>query len=123
MGDLAIELRGADELMRGTRKVIELEVTPDAPLESTGITVHLRGADGWKHSGELAHRALHIDRVRRLLGPALLHAEPHRFPIHLALPSGMAPTHELAPAESTLELTVRIGVPHHLRRQSERRRR
>ncbi len=111
MGEPAIELHGAEDLMRGTRKVIELEVTSNAPLEVTGIEVQLRGHDGWKHSGELAHRVVHLERVRRLLGPALLHSEPHRFPIHLTLPAAMAPTHAVMPASSALELRVRIGVP------------
>ncbi len=106
-----ISLFGVDELMRGSHEEIELVVTPSSPLETTGIDVRVRGIDGWKHTGELAHHSAHLDRVRRVIGPALLQPEPHRFPIQLALPAMMAPTHAMAPASSTLEVLVRIGVP------------
>lgn len=106
-----ISLSDVDELMRGSHEEIELVITPPAPLETTGIEVRVRGIDGWKHTGELAHHSTHLDRIRRVIGPALLQPEPHRFPIQLALPAMMAPTHAMAPASSTLEILVRIGVP------------
>ncbi len=68
-------------------------------------------------TGEPAHHSAHLDRVRRVIGPALLQPEPHRFPIQLALPAMMAPTHAMSPASSTLELLVRIGVPRFWRLQ------
>jgi hypothetical protein len=106
-----ISVFGASELMRGSHEEIELVVTPPAPLETTGIEVRVRGIDGWKHASELAHRVTHLDRARHVIGPALLQPEPHRFPIQLALPAMMAPTHAMAPASSSLEVLVRVGVP------------
>jgi len=106
-----ISLSGIGELMRGSHEEIELVVTPPVPLETTGIEVRVRGVDGWKHAGELAHHATHLERVRHVIGPALLHPEPHRFPLQLALPAMMAPTHAMAPASSALEVQVRVGVP------------
>lgn len=106
-----ISLSGVGELMRGSHEEIELVVTPPALLETTGIDVRVRGIDGWKHGGELAHHTVHLERKRHVIGPALLQPEPHRFPIQLALPAMMAPTHAMSPASSALEILVRIGVP------------
>lgn len=116
-----ISLSGIAELMRGSHEEIELVVTPPTPLETTGIEVRVRAVDGWKHAGELAHHATHLDRVRQVIGPALLHPESHRFPIRLALPAMMAPTHGMAPASSALEVLVRVGVPRFWRLDHRRR--
>lgn len=106
-----ISLSGIDELMRGSHEEIALVVTPPIALETTGIEVRVRGIDGWKHDGELAQHSTHLDRTRTVIGSSLLQPEPHVFPIQLALPSGMAPTHAMAPASSALEVLVRVGVP------------
>lgn len=121
MREPAIELTGIRELWRGSRAQLELVVTPGEPLEITGIDVALRGSDGWQRAGELAHRVVHLERTRRVIGPALLHPEPHRFPLPLALPAMLAPTHALAPATSRLDAVVRIGVPRFWRLDLRRR--
>jgi hypothetical protein len=107
-----VELRVPSPMLRGTLHDIEVVIALAMPLEIDGIELRLRGTDGWMSFAQgLACERTHVETVRRMLGPSMLHAETHRFPFRVSIPSSMAPTHALAPAFSRAELCVTIETP------------
>ncbi len=116
MAKPAVQVLTAKTLYAGKKARITVEITADKVTKTDGIYARLFGEQGWVVGGG-KHRV--SSKIRwpetiefELSGPTTLAAGVTTpFIIDVALPPGMAPSHDIDPAFARTELRIHVSIP------------
>src|SRR5690349_8688365 len=108
---IEIALTPPNEIFAGHDLRIDVGVTVERETRTRGVEVRIQGREGWalgrssnRRRSPFSHQKVWPNVSRRVAGPGVLPRGTSIFPVELALPADLAPTHQIEPAYSTLEV-------------------